>query len=44
MPANVDNGTDAAWQAWITTAGGGFETVSHPIGTAAMMRFDLGGQ
>ena len=43
VPANVDNGTDAAWQQWITTPGGGFHTVSHPIGTAAMMKYSLGG-
>ncbi|KZP30479.1 GMC oxidoreductase [Athelia psychrophila] len=43
VPAKVQNGTDEAWQAWITLPGGGFHTVSHPIGTCAMMRFSLGG-
>lgn len=38
---NGDGGSDADWQAWIK---GNFGAVSHPIGTAAMMRRDLGGK
>ncbi|CAK5284092.1 unnamed protein product [Mycena citricolor] len=33
-------GSDADWKAWIK---GGFASVAHPIGTAAMMRRSLGG-
>lgn len=38
---NGDGGSDADWQAWIK---GNFGAVSHQIGTAAMMRRDLGGK
>lgn len=45
VPNDVQNGTDAAWQSWITVPGAaGFHTVSHPIGTAAMMKYSLGGE
>ncbi|KAJ7699131.1 glucose-methanol-choline oxidoreductase, partial [Mycena olivaceomarginata] len=37
---NAQHGTDAAWQTWIKN---GFASVAHPIGTAAMMRRELGG-
>ncbi|KAJ7138960.1 hypothetical protein C8R46DRAFT_1361513 [Mycena filopes] len=40
VPDNAARGTDAAWQQWIKN---GFASVAHPIGTAAMMRRDLGG-
>ncbi|KLO16270.1 alcohol oxidase [Schizopora paradoxa] len=46
VPSNdSDNGTDEEWRSWITSASsnGGFISVSHPIGTAAMMRRSLGG-
>ena len=33
-------GSDAAWSSWILSK---FNAVSHPIGTAAMMRRELGG-
>ncbi|EJD48758.1 glucose oxidase [Auricularia subglabra TFB-10046 SS5] len=35
-----NNATDAAWRSWIQQK---FNTVSHPVGTAAMMRRGLGG-
>jgi choline dehydrogenase len=35
-----DNGSDEEWKTWILRA---FTPVSHPIGTCAMMRQDLGG-
>ncbi|EJD48759.1 glucose oxidase [Auricularia subglabra TFB-10046 SS5] len=35
-----NDATDAAWEGWIRWK---FNTVSHPIGTAAMMRRSLGG-
>ena len=40
VPDNGDGGSDASWQSWITQ---NFVAVSHPIGTCAMMRRDLGG-
>ncbi|KAJ7035136.1 alcohol oxidase [Mycena alexandri] len=40
VPDNASRGTDAAWQTWIKN---GFASVAHPIGTAAMMRRELGG-
>ncbi|KAJ6551919.1 hypothetical protein B0H19DRAFT_1264537 [Mycena capillaripes] len=40
VPDNSQRGTDAAWQIWIKN---GFASVAHPIGTAAMMRRELGG-
>jgi len=43
VPKNDMNGTDADWQSWILGTNPGFYTVSHPIATAAMMRYDLGG-
>ena len=39
VPDDGNGGSDEAWHSWI----GGFNAVSHPIGTAAMMRRDLGG-
>ncbi|KIP06679.1 hypothetical protein PHLGIDRAFT_128108 [Phlebiopsis gigantea 11061_1 CR5-6] len=35
-----DGGSDADWRAWILSV---FSSNSHPIGTAAMMRRDIGG-
>lgn len=44
VPNNGVNGTDADWTKWITAPSpNGFSSVSHPIGTAAMMRQSLGG-
>ncbi|KAJ6483613.1 hypothetical protein C8R47DRAFT_1186392 [Mycena vitilis] len=40
VPDNAQRGTDAAWQTWIKN---GFPSVAHPIGTASMMRRELGG-
>jgi len=40
VPDNGDGGSDAAWTSWINNA---FFAVSHPIGTAAMMKRSLGG-
>ena len=40
VPNNGDYGSDADWQTWVEE---NFNPVSHPIGTAAMMRRDLGG-
>ncbi|KAJ3767556.1 alcohol oxidase [Lentinula raphanica] len=40
---NGDYGSDASWKSWILDPSAGFSAVSHPIGTAAMMRQDLGG-
>ncbi|KAJ7763137.1 hypothetical protein DFH07DRAFT_939310 [Mycena maculata] len=40
VPDNAERGTDAAWQKWIKN---GFSSVAHPIGTASMMRRELGG-
>jgi choline dehydrogenase-like flavoprotein len=40
VPDNAQRATDAAWQTWIKN---GFASVTHPIGTAAMMRRELGG-
>ncbi|KAI5118344.1 hypothetical protein M0805_009147 [Coniferiporia weirii] len=37
---NGHGGSDAAWRGWIEDT---FFAVSHPIGTAALMRRDLGG-
>jgi hypothetical protein len=45
VPNNGQNGTDADWEKWITAASpDGFSAVSHPIGTAAMMKRSLGGK
>ena len=45
VPDNGDGGSDADWKKWIVQSGSsaGFSAVSHPIGTAAMMRRSLGG-
>jgi hypothetical protein len=44
VPNNDQNGTDADWKKWIRAASpDGFSAVSHPIGTAAMMKRSLGG-
>lgn len=44
VPSNGVNGTDADWQSWILQQGAsGFHSVSHPIATAAMMKYSLGG-
>ncbi|KAF9473528.1 alcohol oxidase [Pholiota conissans] len=40
VPDNASRGTDAAWQSWIKSK---FDSVAHPVGTAAMMRRSLGG-
>ena len=40
VPDDGNGGTDSDWQAWIWQD---FRSVSHPVGTAAMMRRDLGG-
>ncbi|KAJ3976604.1 hypothetical protein EV361DRAFT_882774 [Lentinula raphanica] len=40
---NGDYGSDASWKSWILEPSAGFSAVSHPIGTAAMMRQYLGG-
>ncbi|KAH8111183.1 glucose oxidase [Phellopilus nigrolimitatus] len=41
---NGFGGSDAAWHKWIQAPSpNGFSAVSHPIGTAALMRRDLGG-
>ena len=44
VPNNGDGGSDADWKKWINKDGNtGFGAVSHPIGTAAMMKRSLGG-
>ncbi|RDX45063.1 alcohol oxidase [Lentinus brumalis] len=45
VPDNGDGGSDADWKKWIVKTGtsAGFSAVSHPIGTAAMMKRSLGG-
>ncbi|PPQ66234.1 hypothetical protein CVT26_010935 [Gymnopilus dilepis] len=40
VPDNSQRGTDAAWQSWIKA---NYNSVAHPIGTAAMMKRSLGG-
>jgi len=40
VPDDGTGGTDADWGKWIKSS---FSSVSHPLGTAAMMRQDLGG-
>ncbi|KAI0776230.1 glucose oxidase [Trametes elegans] len=40
VPNDPEGGSDAAWTAWVLAHYG---SVAHPIGTAAMMRRDLGG-
>lgn len=41
MPDGPDRGSDQAWRSWIQQ--GNFDSVAHPVGTAAMMRRSLGG-
>ncbi|KAF9528704.1 hypothetical protein CPB83DRAFT_308970 [Crepidotus variabilis] len=41
VPDNAQRGSDDAWKNWIRA--GNFDSVAHPVGTAAMMRRDLGG-
>ncbi|EEB95781.1 hypothetical protein MPER_05197, partial [Moniliophthora perniciosa FA553] len=45
VPDNEERGSDEDWRSWITdpTPNTGFAAVSHPIGTAAMMKRSLGG-
>ncbi|KAJ3510668.1 hypothetical protein NLJ89_g4541 [Agrocybe chaxingu] len=40
VPDNAQRGSDADWKAWIRSK---FDSVAHPVGTAAMMRRSLGG-
>ncbi|KDR73255.1 hypothetical protein GALMADRAFT_228359 [Galerina marginata CBS 339.88] len=40
VPDNASRGTDAAWKSWIKS---NFDSVAHPVGTAAMMKRSLGG-
>ena len=40
VPDNAERGSDADWKTWIRSS---FDSVAHPIGTAAMMRRSLGG-
>jgi choline dehydrogenase len=40
VPDDTDGGSDADWEAWIRKD---FNANSHPLGTAAMMRRNLGG-
>ena len=40
VPDNAQRGTDEAWQSWIKA---NFLSVTHPLGSAAMMRRSLGG-
>ncbi|KIJ26574.1 GMC oxidoreductase [Sphaerobolus stellatus SS14] len=40
VPNSPDGCSDEAWASWIQST---FDSVSHPIGTAAMMRRSLGG-
>ncbi len=43
VPDDGNGGSDANWKKWIAKTGGqGFSAVSHPIGTAAMMKRSLG--
>jgi hypothetical protein len=45
VPNSGQNGTDADWKKWIMAPSpNGFSAVSHPIGTAAMMKRSLGGK
>jgi choline dehydrogenase len=41
VPDNSQRGSDAAWRTWIKN---NFNSVSHPIGTCAMMKKSLGGR
>ena len=43
VPNDAIGGSDDAWKKWILDSQTGFAAVSHPIGTASMMRRDLGG-
>lgn len=40
VPDNAERGSDTDWKSWIHSS---FNSVAHPIGTAAMMRRSLGG-
>lgn len=40
VPDNAERGSEQAWRSWIWD---NFNSVSHPIGTASMMRRGLGG-
>ena len=40
VPDDADNGKDSDWQAYVLQ---NFGSVAHPIGTASMMRRELGG-
>ncbi|KAH6904571.1 glucose oxidase [Coprinopsis sp. MPI-PUGE-AT-0042] len=40
VPDNAERGSEQAWRSWIWN---NFNAVSHPIGTASMMRRSLGG-
>jgi choline dehydrogenase len=40
VPDDAQAGSDANWRSWIWD---NFNAVSHPVGTCAMMRRDLGG-
>jgi hypothetical protein len=41
VPDDSNRGSDAAWRNWIKS---NFNSVSHPIGTCAMMKRSLGGK
>jgi len=40
VPDNGQRGTDASWKSWINSH---YTPVAHPVGTAPMMRRNLGG-
>ncbi|KAJ2915836.1 hypothetical protein MD484_g4607, partial [Candolleomyces efflorescens] len=40
VPDNANRGSDQDWKTWIRA---NFNAVSHPVGTCAMMRRNLGG-
>ncbi|KAJ7628742.1 hypothetical protein FB45DRAFT_991099 [Roridomyces roridus] len=40
VPDDAEGGSDADWEVWIRDV---FTSVAHPVGTAAMMRRELGG-
>lgn len=41
VPDNANRGSDQDWKNWIRA---NFNAVSHPVGTCAMMRRNLGGK
>ena len=43
VPTSGPSGTDSAWKSYLLNNSNGFVSVSHPIGTCAMMRRSLGG-